>query len=286
MDSLEIATAIAATVGLAIIMWVYKNFFGGPPRLKPNKYIPVKLIRKETVSSNAERPTVFLTFDANVSEFPTGAHVSCKFESNGKQVIRPYTPTRFSESECELMVRVYPKGQMTQHMHKLKVGDTLLFRGPTGMKRYGRAGPGTFSKVLKSKETHQRGLTDIIMLAGGTGITPMLQICNHIIRDDTDSTRVQLLVANSSPSDVMLYDELVKLERASKKQIRVHFTVSRCGDDWKHIKGRVTKEMVKNLCPPPSKKVACAICGPPGFNKVALSILDELGHAKEMIWQW
>eukprot|EP00954_Amorphochlora_amoebiformis_P001316 101021-Amorphochlora_amoeboformis.AAC.1 len=42
------------------------NSTSGPVRLNPQKYIPVKLIKKEVVSENCDRPTVFLTFDTNV----------------------------------------------------------------------------------------------------------------------------------------------------------------------------------------------------------------------------
>jgi len=201
------------------------------------------------------------------------------------QVIRPYTPTRFSPSECELMVRVYPKGAMTQHMARLEVGDTLLIKGPTGMKRYGRAGPGSLTKVLKNKDVDQHFKT-ILMFAGGTGITPMLQICNHIINDPKDHTRCILVVANSTPEDVMLYDEIKKLPARSKGLIDVKFTVSRPNDDWKHLSGRVNEEMIESLCPPPSQDVVSAICGPIGFDKAVSSALEGLGHDKSRIWRW
>jgi len=246
----------------------------------------VKLIRKKVVSDNVERPTVFLVFDTNVSGFPTGAHVSCKFTDGKAMTIRPYTPTRFSPSECELMIRVYPDGKMTQYMHKMKVGDYIEMRGPTGFKRYGHKGPGVMSKLLKSKEHHQEGIEHIMMFAGGTGITPMLQICNHIIQDEKDNTKASLLVANSTPEDVMLYDELLKLESRSGGHIRVFFTVSRPSEDWKHRRGRVDEKMIKDLFPVPSSKVAVAVCGPSGFEKAVVERLVNVGHDKSRIWRW
>mmetsp|Transcript_23738 Transcript_23738/g.33191 ORF Transcript_23738/g.33191 Transcript_23738/m.33191 type:complete len:288 (+) Transcript_23738:146-1009(+) len=285
-STLEILTALAVTIGLGLIAYLYKKF--QHPILDPDRYIPIKLIQKTVVSDNKEKPTVFLVFDSNVKDFPTGAHVSCKFEEAGKTVIRPYTPTRFSESECELMIRVYAKGAMTQHMYQMKVGDTLLFKGPTGLKRYGLAGPGSLSKMLKSGAKHQKHLKHILMLAGGTGITPMLQICNDIIRNEDDHTKATLLVANSTPKDVMLYEELIRLETRSQKQIRVHLTVSRTDGDskWSHLTGRVDQAMLKRIAPSPSNDVACAVCGPTGFDKAVAQVLEEMGHEKKMIWRW
>uniref|UniRef100_A0A6V3RUC0 FAD-binding FR-type domain-containing protein n=1 Tax=Lotharella globosa TaxID=91324 RepID=A0A6V3RUC0_9EUKA len=286
MPALEIVTAVAAILAVAVIAWLFKKF-DRSPELNPGHYKAVTLIKKKVVSKNAERPTVFLTFNTNVTDFPTGAHVSCKFVEGKKKVIRPYTPTRFSTSECELMVRVYPEGAMTQHMAKLEVGDTLLIKGPTGNKRYGHASPGTLTKILKTGDLNVHFKT-ILMFAGGTGITPMLQICNHIIKDEKDQTRCILLVANSTPEDVMLYEEIKKLPERSKGLIDVKFTVSRPCDDWKgkHLSGRCNLEMIKSLCPPPSKDVVSAICGPLGFDKAVTSALLTLGHEKERIWRW
>ncbi|GAB5372162.1 hypothetical protein AAMO2058_001641800 [Amorphochlora amoebiformis] len=283
--SLELITAIAAIVAVTMI-WLWATSTSGPVRLNPQKYIPVKLIKKEVVSENCDRPTVFLTFDTNVENFPTGAHVSCRFGKGVKSVARPYTPTRFSPKELELMIRVYPEGKMTQHMAEMKVGETLDIKGPTGLRRYGRAGPGSFTKLLKSKEVHTTGIETILMFAGGTGITPMLQICNHIIKDPKDSTKVVLVVANSVPGDVMMYDEVKDLETRSKGAIKVEFTVSRPTEDWKHREGRICQQMITETCPGSCKKVVSVLCGPTPFEKAVTACLMELGHEKSSILRW
>jgi cytochrome-b5 reductase len=48
------------------------------------------------------------------------------------------------------------------------------------------------------------------MIAGGTGITPMLQMLNQIVDDPSDSTKADLLVFNNTLEDVMLVDECGK----------------------------------------------------------------------------
>jgi len=183
------------------------------------------------------------------------------------------------------MVRVYPQGAMTQHMASLKVGDTLLMRGPTGVKRYGHEGPGSLSKILKTKNVTQHFNT-MIMFAGGTGITPMLQICNHIIEDEKDNTRCILLVANSTPEDVMLYEDILELPKRSKGLIEVKFTVSKPNEEWKYLTGRVDEKMIKRVCPLPADSVVSAICGPPGFEKAVSSALIALGYEEKSIWKW
>lgn len=50
---------------------------------------------------------------------------------NGKPAIRPYTPTTVpgAEGQLDLLVKVYPTGVMSKHIHDLKVGDSLAFKG-------------------------------------------------------------------------------------------------------------------------------------------------------------
>jgi hypothetical protein len=38
----------------------------------------------------------------------------------------------------EFVIKVYPSGKMTQHMDKMKVGDTMLMKGPRGRFQYTR----------------------------------------------------------------------------------------------------------------------------------------------------
>lgn len=64
-----------------------------------------------------------------------------------------------------LPLQVYEKGVMTRHLDGLKVGDTIDVRGPKGNYTY-VAG-------------HHSAL---LMLAGGTGITPMFQIIKAIAK--------------------------------------------------------------------------------------------------------
>ena len=65
---------------------------------------------------------------------------------------------------------------MSQHVDELKVGDSINVRGPFGKIHY--TGKGVFDLRGKRMETKAIG-----MIAGGTGITPMLQIINEILQD-------------------------------------------------------------------------------------------------------
>ena len=62
---------------------------------------------------------------------------------------------------------------MSQHLNSMKLGDTILMKGPKGHLDY--KGRGQFSIAHKKDNVVQYRKKKIGMVAGGTGITPMLQ---------------------------------------------------------------------------------------------------------------
>ena len=69
---------------------------------------------------------------------------------------------------------------MSQYLNGLSVGNIVKVIGPRGKIVY--HGNGEFN--LKSEKTFKT--KEILMIAGGTGITPMLQIIRQIKSDPTD----------------------------------------------------------------------------------------------------
>ena len=69
-----------------------------------------------------------------------GQHIFLKGTVDGKPVMRAYTPVGYGPYYVEFIIKVYfplpPKfpegGKLTQHMHAMREGDTLGFKGPLG----------------------------------------------------------------------------------------------------------------------------------------------------------
>jgi cytochrome-b5 reductase len=197
---------------------------------------------------------------------------------NGEEVQRSYTPTRFHSGECELMFRVYPNGPMTTYLAGLHPGDALEMRGPTGMERYGSQGPGTFSRAEQSWS----GIKHIAMLSGGTGITPMLQIANHVLQDKADLTSMTLLSFTTTVSDIMLKDTLQELQAGSSGRLTVKYICSRAAPEelGKSIgrgsmRGLNEETLVELLGVPTGEDTMVCICGPDGFSEQAKALCDQ-----------
>ena len=73
------------------------------------------------------------------------------------------------------------------------------------------------------------------MVAGGTGITPMLQVGDEVLANPADTTKVSLVFGNVSEADILLKKEIDARAKAHPKQFSVHYVVdkatsSSCGN--------------------------------------------------------
>ncbi|XP_041253087.1 NADH-cytochrome b5 reductase 3 isoform X2 [Onychostruthus taczanowskii] len=172
----------------------------------PEVKYALRLIDKEEVSHDTRRFRFALPSMEHVLGLPLGQHIYLSARIDGALVVRPYTPVSSDDDKgfVDLVVKVYfrgvhPKfpdgGKMSQYLDSLKIGDTIDFRGPSGLLVY--KGKGKFDiRPEKKAEPVTKTVRYVGMIAGGTGITPMLQIIRAIIKDKDDPTTCQLLFAN------------------------------------------------------------------------------------------
>jgi cytochrome-b5 reductase len=253
---------------------------------------PFTMIRKESLSHDTRRFTFALQSPKMKLGLPIGQHISLRFrDSNGKNHQRSYTPVTGDETlgEVSFVIKVYkagvhPKfpegGKMSQHLDSLNVGDTIEMKGPKGHLTYLGRGDFTVKQMRKPLET--RKANHFGMIAGGTGITPMLQVLHAIFRDSKDTTTTaSLLFANQTEDDILVQDELETLAKEFPDRFKLHYTLDRPPADWKFSTGFVNKEMVQNHVLKGGNAddgmTQVLMCGPPPMIKYAcIPALEEL----------
>lgn len=207
-------------------------------------------------------------------------------EDDAEEIERKYTPCT-SDDEIgyvDLVIKVYKRGmverfpdggKMSQYMDTLKVGDKIDIQGPIGMHEY--LGKGKFVSGKKEHTCKKLG-----MMAGGTGLTPMLQVMTAILKDKTDPTEISMIYANQSEDDILCRDMLDELAAKHPDRLKVWYTVDRPPAKWKYSTGFITDIMIKERLPPPGPDTMVLMCGPPPMVKYACQQnLDKLGYAKE-----
>jgi cytochrome-b5 reductase len=166
---------------------------------------------------------------------PIGQHISIGADIKQpdgitKEIVRSYTPISGDHQPgyFDLLIKSYPTGNISKHLASLAVGQTIKVRGPKG------------AFVYTPNMVRHFG-----MVAGGTGITPMLQVVRAIIRGRAtgDKTQVDLIFANVSPQDILLKEDLDQLAKEDSG-FRVHYVLDKPPADWTGGVGYVTADMM------------------------------------------
>lgn len=213
---------------------------------------------------------------------PVASFVLVKATVDGKDVIRPYTPIiGQGVGYVDLLVKKYDNGPMSSHIHNLKVGDTLEFKGP-----------------LKKLEYKQNMVQHVAMIAGGTGITPMMQVLHHALKNPEDTTEFTLIFANVSEKDILMKDWLDFL-RTRHHNFKVHYTIDQPSADWKGDTGHVNEQMLRKYMAAPNTNTLVFVCGPPGFMKhisgdkapdksqgELSGLLKNLGYTQQQVYKF
>jgi NAD(P)H-flavin reductase len=161
----------------------------------------------------------------------------------------------------------------------------VTFSSATGNLTYTDRGEFTVFDPVAGSTTVRAGIKHLGMVCGGTGITPMLQVIRQVFKDVGDTTRVDLLFANKTPTDILLKAELDELA-AAHKNLTVHYTVDDAAGaaKWDGQSGFVTAEMLSKCLPAVGKngETQILMCGPPAMmDKAVTPALESLGFGKE-----
>ena len=203
----------------------------------PDIKYPLRLIDKEVVNHDTRRFRFALPSPQHILGLPVGQHIYLSARIDGNLVIRPYTPVSSDDDKgfVDLVIKVYfkdthPKfpagGKMSQYLESMKIGDTIEFRGPNGLLVY--QGKGKFAiRPDKKSSPVIKTVKSVGMIAGGTGITPMLQVIRAIMKDPDDHTVCHLLFANQTEKDILLRPELEELRNEHSARFKLWYTVDR-----------------------------------------------------------
>lgn len=162
---------------------------------------------------------------------------------------------------------------MSQHLASMKLGENLLMKGPKGHLEYLGHGKFTINRGKAGVQTYTK--RRIGMIAGGTGITPMLQVIRAILKNPKDKTQLWLIFANQSEEDILLRREL---EAIDSTRLHLYYTLDRPPADWKYGSGFINTAMCRDHLPSRGDDSMVFVCGPPPMIKFACEpAFKELG---------
>eukprot|EP00924_Labyrinthula_sp_SR-Ha-C_P006670 maker-scaffold_29-snap-gene-1.1-mRNA-1 protein AED:0.01 eAED:0.01 QI:259/1/1/1/1/1/2/64/298 len=228
------------------------------PALSKKEFREFELVEKEALTHNTSLYRFKFDDPKQISGLSVASCLMVKAEVNGKSVSRPYTPVSMNDQtgHLDLLIKTYPApgGIMSRHVDSLNLGDKLEMKGPFMKLKY--------EANMKKK---------IGMVAGGTGITPMLQIIRQVLADPEDKTKLTLIFANVTEEDIILRKELQALQVLhGEDKLEIFYTLDKPVKGWKYGEGFVSEEMLKEklgIKAEEGEDVMVLVCGPKGFMK-------------------
>jgi len=261
---------------------------GNKLALNPRKKTPFRLQAKTVLSRDSFLLDFALPTPQHVLGLPTGKHLFLSAKIHGETVMRRYTPisSNYDVGCVKFVIKAYrpcerfPEGgKMSQYVDALQIGDYLDMRGPVGEFEY--LANGKF--LLENIESYA---TRFNMIAGGTGITPVMQIAAEVLRNDKDKTQISLIFACREEGDLLMRSTLDEWAAAYPQKFRVHYILSDSWpSDWKYSTGFVDKALFEEYLYEASDSVFNLMCGPPiMLDRGCTPNLVALGHERKKLF--
>ncbi|MPY56994.1 2Fe-2S iron-sulfur cluster-binding protein [Streptomyces spongiae] len=180
-----------------------------------------------------------------------GQHVTVRHVLNGTEIRRSYSicPPPHDQRELRLVVkRLGPGGFAEYATTGLAAGDELDIAPPTG----------GFELVARPGAHH-------VMVAAGSGITPLLSMATAALRDDP-RCRVSLVHINRTARSVLLADELADLKDAYVDRFHPLYPLTRETREAEMLSGRIDptrlSKLLRAVGAEPDGHTYFYLCGP------------------------
>ena len=173
----------------------------------------------------------------------------------------PFTIASSPSRPDKLEFIIRNSGDWTQRIQNLRPGDQVFLDGPYGL------------------FTHLRCPLDqeLVMIAGGIGITPMLSILRYMA-DARDQRRITLVWSNKTREHIIYSEEIEDVQtRLPGLHIFHIFTAPPGGR-------RLDQDQLAQLLSACSREAAAFICGPPQMLTTMHSALKSIGFSKRRIF--
>jgi ring-1,2-phenylacetyl-CoA epoxidase subunit PaaE len=228
--------------------------------------LTVREVRRDTDDA------VVVSFDVpgeltNSFRFGPGQYLTLRSAALGGDVRRSYSICAAPGEALRVGIRHVPDGAFSGWLHtSLKAGDTLEAMEPQGR----------FGASVGKPARH------VLLVAGGSGITPILSILKTLLAADA-STQCTLLYGNRSAASTMFKEEIEDLKNRHLTRLSVHVVFSREVVDSPLNAGRIDGDKVATFLRLAGRVDEAYVCGPHAMNDEVEAALQAAGLAHDQI---
>ncbi|MDX2281606.1 MAG: sterol desaturase family protein [Saprospiraceae bacterium] len=205
------------------------------------------------------------------SDFSAGQHITIGVNIDGVVHYRTFSMACIPNADegVRLTIKKIKGGKVTNYLaENLKVGDTLEVAPPSGQ------------FCLIPEPAHQK---HYVMIAGGSGITPIYSMIGAILKFEPKS-KISLLYANRTFESIIFREKLEKWATEFPAKFEIKHFLSAEENPKNATKGYITRVSLEALLNRYDKrKLDFYLCGPEIMTNKLIEDLLYLGIAKDKI---
>ncbi|XP_019304741.2 NADH-cytochrome b5 reductase-like isoform X3 [Panthera pardus] len=240
-------------------------------KLNPETFLAFRISAVDRLTKDTYRVRFALPRNSRLGLRP-GQHLILRGKVDDLEIQRAYTPISPANAEgyFEVLIKCYQTGLMSRYVESWSAGDTAFWRGPFGDFFY---------------KPNQYG--ELLMLASGTGLAPMVPVLQSITDNAEDETFVTLVGCFKTFEGIYLKTFLQ--EQARFWNVRTFFVLSQENSPeqlpWSYREktrfGRLAQDLIEELVGSCRRKPFALVCGSAEFTKDMARYLLCAGLAED-----
>jgi len=251
---------VVLAAGIFILFWLWARGAGLRARRHPFSVTRVENTGRECTCVEVEPEK-----GASMSYLPGQFAFVCFAGQRLSREPHPFTLASTPSRPGTIQFAIRHCGDWTRQVDTLAIGDRAYLQGPFGR----------FSHLL-----HASAQQEVIMIAGGIGITPMLSML-RFMADHSDPRPITLIWSNRTREHLVFTEEFEHLSAKLTGLRRVPiFTQHTNGGK---PSGQLNRRMLETLLSGCSRGSAVFLCGPPPMMTALTTDLKALGFSARSI---
>jgi ring-1,2-phenylacetyl-CoA epoxidase subunit PaaE len=190
---------------------------------KGDQYLSLKV--REIVRETPDAVSVFFEQPEPFLEYKPGQYLSLILDLGGKEVRRSYSlcTSPYTDPHPGITVKRVEGGLVSNYINdQLRPGKTLEVMKPLGH---------------FTTDFHSKNKRNFVMIAGGSGITPIMGIAKSVLVNEPES-KITLLYCSRSEDQIIFKSQLEKLENQYTSKLKVEHNLTKPSSTWTGLTGR------------------------------------------------
>lgn len=239
---------------------------------KGDNYISLKV--REVIKETSDTVTIYFEQPDPYLDYKPGQFLTLILEIDGKEVRRSYSlcTSPFVDPYPGISVKRVSGGLVSNYLNDhIRPGKTIEIMKPLG----------NFTTSF-----HSQNKRNFVMVAGGSGITPIMGILKSALINEPQS-HVNLLYCSRSEEQIIFKSALEALQAKYADRLTVTHNLSQPDVSWSGWSGRINSDKISKFhqksLENPSLEPLFFVCGPEGVMDVSKETWNALGVSGDKV---